>query len=102
MINFEHRLEDQRLHITFSGDILYAETTDLSTYLEGLLAEDFREAVLDFRNVSGITSSGIGAIIDFYGKLQKSGRTMRIAGMSEKAYTVFKYFKLDELFPIEK
>ncbi len=101
-MKFEHTLEGEILHISFNGDILYAETTDLSTFLENLLGEKFQEAVLNFENVSGITSSAIGAVIDFHEKLRASGRKMRISGMSDKAYSVFKYFKLDQLFPIEK
>lgn len=101
-MKFEHKLENETLHISFNGDILYAETTDLSAFLENLLGEKFEEAVLNFKNVSGITSSAIGAVIDFHEKLRASGRKMRIAGMSDKAYSVFKYFKLDQLFPIEK
>lgn len=101
-MKFEHTLDGETLHISFNGDILYAETTDLSAYLDDLRKEKFGEAVLNFKNVSGITSSAIGSVIDFHEKLRASGRKMRISGMSDKAYTVFKYFKLDQLFPIEK
>ncbi|MCB0264889.1 MAG: STAS domain-containing protein [Calditrichia bacterium] len=99
-IDFE--INGNTMHISFHGDILYAETIDLSGFFDKRLAESFDEAVLDFSDVTGITSSAIGAVIDFHGKLKKKSRSMRISGMSDKAYTVFKYFKLDELFPIEK
>ncbi len=101
-MKFQHECKDNTLFITFSGDILFVETTELSSYLEGLLKEEFQEAVLNFSEVSGITSSAIGTVIDFYHRLAATGRKMRIKGMSEKAYSVFKYFKLDQLFPIEK
>ena len=101
-MKFQHECKDDKLYIAFGGDILFIETTELSSYLENLLNEDFQEAVLNFSDVSGITSSAIGAVIDFYHKLAAKGKKMRIKGMSEKAYSVFKYFKLDQIFPVEK
>jgi anti-anti-sigma factor len=101
-MKFRHERKDNILYISFSGDILFIETSELSDYLENLLSEEFDEAVLNFKEVSGITSSAIGAVIDFYHKLRVSHKKMRIKGMSEKACSVFRYFKLDQLFPIEK
>lgn len=101
-MKFQHECRDNKLYIAFGGDILFVETTELSNYLDKLLKEEFQEAVLNFSEVSGITSSAIGAVIDFYHKLNASNRAMRIKGMSEKAYSVFKYFKLDQIFPVER
>lgn len=101
-MEFKHRKEGQTLRIEFTGNIIFEETSNVSRYLDGLLEEDFEEAVLSFSKVTGITSSAIGAVLDFYQKLSRRGRKMRIKGMSDKAYTVFKYFKLDDLLPIER
>lgn len=100
-MEFSYECKDDVMHVTLGGDILFIETTGLSNRLESLLDEQFSEAVLNFSEVSGINSSAIGAVIDFYHKLAASNRKMRIKGMSEKAFSVFKYFKLDQLFPIE-
>ena len=101
-MEYRSEVKDGILHIHISGNIIFEETADFSRYLDSLLTEEFSAAVLNFSGVTGITSSAIGAVIDFHQKLTAKVRTMRIEGMSEKAYSVFKYFKLDQLFPIER
>lgn len=101
-MEYRSEIKDGLLYVHISGNIIFEETIDFSRYLDSLLADEFSEAVLNFAGVTGITSSAIGAVIDFHQKLTAKGRTMRIEAMSEKAYSVFKYFKLDQLFPIER
>lgn len=101
-MEYKHELKEDKIFIYLKGNIIFEDTTSVSIYLDKLLSREFEEAVLNLSEVTGITSSTIGAIIDFHKKLSVKGRKMRIKGMSEKAYSVFQYFKLDELFPIEK
>lgn len=101
-MRYNHTLQDGVLKISFHGNIIFEDTTNLANFLEDRLEDDFTEAVLDFSEITGITSSAIGAVLDFHQKLNGKDRGMRIKGMSEKAYKVFQYFKLDQLFPIER
>ena len=101
-MSYSHDLTDGILTVRLSGNIIFEDTTRISNYLESLVEEQFEEAVINLSDVTGITSSAIGAILDFYSQLIGSNRTMRIKGMSEKAYKVFQYFKLDQVFPIER
>ncbi|HQU74503.1 MAG: STAS domain-containing protein [Calditrichaeota bacterium] len=101
-MEFTHHQEEQVLHISLSGNIIFEDTHEVGNFLDGLLEEEFEEAVINLTGVTGITSSAIGAILDFYSQLINSGRKMRIKGMSDKAYKVFQYFKLDTVFPVER
>lgn len=94
--------DGETLIASFSGSVLFEDTPEFSSQLEGLLGKEFREIILNFTGITGITSGAIGAVIDFHQKLAGSGRQMRIRGMSEKAYSVFKHFKLDQLISIER
>lgn len=101
-MTYSHERDGAVLRIRLSGNIIFEDTTRISNYLESLVEEEFEEAVINLSEVSGITSSAIGAILDFYSQLSGRNRAMRIKGMSEKAYKVFQYFKLDQVFPIER
>lgn len=95
-------LEENTLHIRLSGNIIFEDTADISHFLDNLVESDFEEAVINLSDITGITSSAIGAILDFYSRISPMGKKMRIRGMSEKAYKVFQYFKLDQVFPVER
>ena len=96
-----HETRDNTLYIKVSGNLIFEATTDFGLELDKLMELDYQEAVLDFSDVSGITSSAIGKVIDFHQKLEQSGRKMRIKGMSDKAYSVFQYFKLNMLRSVQ-
>ena len=101
-MEFSSELQDNVIYGRFSGNIMFEHTGTLDDYLDGLLKAEAQEIIIDLSEVSGINSSAIGKIIDFHTRAHRRGRSFRIKGMSEKAYSVFKYFKLDELFPIER
>ena len=102
IMEFSHHQDGKNLHISLSGNIIFEDTHEISNFLENLLEENFNEAIINLSGVTGITSSAIGAILDFYSRLSDQERKMRIKGMSDKAYKVFQYFKLDTVFPVER
>jgi anti-anti-sigma factor len=90
------------LFIEIIGPIDNETAEDLKDKLREILREDFKEVIIDLRYVPFITSSGIGKFLLFYKTVISSGRSMRIKGISENLYDLFKSIKLDQLFSIQK
>jgi len=98
------------VEINVTGEVVTA-------YLKGELdhhsAREMREAVdsavelnmptlliLDFSSVSFMDSSGIGLVMGRYKKLQKSGASLHISGVSPTIYKVMRLAGLEKLAKI--
>jgi len=92
----------QSLFIEIIGPIDNENAEDLKDNLREILGEDFKEVIIDLSYVPFITSSGIGKFLLFYKNIIASGRSMRIKGISENLYDLFRSIKLDQLFSIQK
>ncbi len=90
------------LNISIIGAVDNGGAEELKEYFQEILDKDFKEAVFDLSFVPFITSSGIGKFLIFYKNLVSQGKKMRIKGINENLYELFKSIKLDQLFPIEK
>ncbi|NOX38604.1 MAG: STAS domain-containing protein [Calditrichaeota bacterium] len=90
------------LNISIIGAVDNAGAEELKEHFQEILNKDFKEAVFDLSFVPFITSSGIGKFLIFYKNVVAKGRKMRIKGINDNLYELFKSIKLDQLFPIEK
>ena len=96
------RKNDQNIYIEIVGPIDNETALELREYFHDILREDFREAIFDLSFVPFITSSGIGKFLIFYKNILSTGRVMKIKGISENLFDLFKSIKLDHLIPIQK
>ena len=90
------------VNISIIGAVDNNSAEELKKNLQEILQQDFQEAVFDLSFVPFITSSGIGKFLIFYKNLVARGRRMRIKGINDNLFELFKSIKLDQLFPIEK
>ncbi len=90
------------LNISIIGAVDNSGAEELKEYFQEILEKDFKEAVFDLSFVPFITSSGIGKFLIFYKNVVSQGKKMRIKGINDNLYELFKSIKLDQLFPIEK
>jgi anti-anti-sigma factor len=88
--------------ITIIGAVDNDSAEELKVQFQDLLKHPFEEAVFDLSFVPFITSSGIGKFLIFYKNLSSNGRKMRVKGINDNLFELFKSIKLDQLFPIEK
>ncbi len=63
-------------------------------------AESSRHVILDLTNVSYIDSAGLGALIRAHVSLKRDGRTLSLAGVSEKARALLEMTDAVKIFPI--
>ncbi len=90
------------LNISIIGAVDNSGAEELKEYFQEILDKDFKEAVFDLSFVPFITSSGIGKFLIFYKNIVSQGKKMRIKGINDNLYELFRSIKLDQLFPIEK
>ncbi len=90
------------LNISIIGAVDNSGAEELKEYFQEILDRDFKEAVFDLSFVPFITSSGIGKFLIFYKNIVSRGKKMRIKGINDNLYELFRSIKLDQLFPIEK
>jgi len=69
--------------------------------MERALEESFQTITLEFSDVRVLSSSWIGSILLFRGKLKETGRTLRIRGCSRELHKVLLLIRLDTILPIE-
>ena len=94
--------ENDMLHISIIGAVDNENADELKTSFQEILGKSFHEAVFDLTYVPFITSSGIGKFLIFYKNILSHGKKMRVKGINDNLYDLFKSIKLDQLFPIEK
>jgi anti-sigma B factor antagonist len=63
-----------------------------------LLDAGRKTLIFDMSGVTHIDSTGMGRFIDTYGKLQKVGGSMLLAGASGTVREVFRVTRLDRVF----
>ncbi|UCF63390.1 MAG: STAS domain-containing protein [bacterium] len=90
------------LIIEIIGAVDNESAEELKNNFQEIIEQDFDEAVFNLELVPFITSSGIGKILVFYKNTVSRGKNMRVKGISENLFELFKSIKLDKLFPIEK
>ena len=69
--------------------------------LKEALASFNEDCIVDFSELSYISSAGLGELIQTYSRLEKSGNTIKLINMNDHIREVFKYCGLDKVFIIE-
>lgn len=100
----EFRLDqkEEAIWVAIIGAVDNEHAEELKSQFQELLQRDFTEAVFDLTHVPFITSSGIGKFLIFYKNVVSKGKRMRVKGINDNLFELFRSIKLDQLFPIEK
>lgn len=86
--------------VTLAGRIMMgAESEQILTLIERLLAEGKRTIIFDIAGVSHIDSTGIGRFISSYHRIAAAGGEMRMAGATGPLFQAFHVSLLDTVFP---
>ena len=85
--------------ITLRGRLLLGPgCKELERLVPELLEQGRKTLVFDLSEVTHIDSTGIGRFIDTYGRLQKLGGSLRLAGAEGTVREVFRVTRLDTVF----
>lgn len=84
--------------VTLTGEIDFASTPAVRERLLAALGCDAKEIVLHLADLAYIDSSGLALFIEARKLLAESGRTIRIADISEQVRKLFRLTQLGELF----
>ncbi len=83
--------------IILVGRLNAAHTAQLKEVLDSFN----EDCIVDFSELTYISSAGLGELIQTYSRLEKSGNTIKLANMNDHIREVFKYCGLDKVFIIE-
>lgn len=83
--------------VLLAGRLNAAHTAKLKEVLDSFQ----EDCVVDFSELSYISSAGLGELIQTYSRLEKSGNTLKLIKMNDHIREVFKVCGLDKVFIIE-
>lgn len=63
---------------------------------------EFPKLVVDFRNVSNMSSSALGMLITVHKRIREAGGQLRLCNINPNIAEVFSITRLDEIFIIDK
>ena len=101
-MEFRLAQQEEAVMISIIGAVDNENSEELKSQFQNLLSQEFNEAVFDLTHVPFITSSGIGKFLIFYKNVVAKGKKMRIKGINDNLFELFRSIKLDQLFPIEQ
>lgn len=84
--------------LTVSGSVTVENRSELISAFEGILEGSDRVLGIVLRDVTHISSSGVGSILNMKGELKKRGGDLALIGVSSACQTVFSLLSLSEFF----
>jgi anti-sigma B factor antagonist len=86
--------------VTISGRFtMGAESMEVETLMDSLVAQKDRRFVFDLSNVEFIDSSGLGILVNCLRKAQKLGGELRVVA-SPRVAGIIKVVRLDQVLPL--
>ena len=95
-----HKIEDNFLILTLSGDLIGAEDGSLLADVDNYVTQGGICTVIDISDVRYINSSGIGVLITILTKLRNRGGEMFLVNPSESVQKLLIITKLNAIFKI--
>jgi len=99
-MEFEKELKDGIDILRISGRIEMPNLAELQEVLNDYLDTGGSKIVLNLREAQSINSSAVGAILDFFNKLQLAGRRLSLADLSSTCQRVLELTDLLDHLPI--
>ena len=94
MFCIEREIDDLML-LTLKGKLIVQEETDqLHTCIKSVLERDINKIIINLKNLSRISSLGIGAIMRALAIVRDSGGDLRLAGLDPNVKSIFEITKL--------
>lgn len=82
------------------GELNAVTSAELKTRMQAAIAEGHRFLVVDLSHVPFIDSSGLGALVSGLKSVKLAGGELVLAGLQEKAATIFSITSAHRLFEI--
>ena len=94
MVCIEKRIDDVII-LTLKGKLIMQDESDkLHAHIEKVLAGDDKKIVINMKNLSRISSLGIGAILRALTLVRDKGGDLRLAGLDDNVKNIFSITKL--------
>jgi len=101
MIDFQHEIKDNIIHITLSGDLIGENKgPGIINVLNDYLENGNKQALVDIEEVRYMNSSGIGVLITVLTKLRNKGGDMALLNPSEQVEKLLVITKLKNIFNV--
>lgn len=92
---------DTILTLLISGDFDASGSKEALPHIDQVLSEDgHKEIEVDFKHVSFLDSSGVGAIVYFYKRLIERDRAMRLENVRGQPLEIIKLLRIGKAIPI--
>lgn len=93
--------EDNKAMVRPAGkEIVAASIPELRSQMRGILAEGFRELVVDLTDVHMVDSSGIGLLISAHNSLRKVGGRLVVIHASTEILELFQSMRMHQHFSV--
>jgi anti-sigma B factor antagonist len=100
------RWEDKSVVVEVAGDIDLNRSVVFQQELLKLLEEKKPETiVVNLRRVPYMDSSGVASLVKLLSRVRRGGKSLRLAGLTDRVRSIFEITRLDsvfEIFPTEE
>ena len=80
--------------------VLGEETIALREKVKSLLGQGKKKLILDLKNVTGIDSSGLGALVAVHSSAKSDGATLRLCNLSSRTDELLQMTRLLTVFEV--
>lgn len=91
--------EGSAIVFVVEGDLDVYATPILQSTVEGAIAPEIREVVIDLAAVRYIDSSGLGALVGLLKRLKRDGVELRLRSLHPDVRKIFDLTRLTRFFP---
>ena len=78
-----------------------AESQDLQTKVEALIAANKTKIVLELTDLKYMDSTGLGTVVSCFTKTRQAGGQLRVAGANKTILNLFKITRLDKVLSLD-
>ncbi|BCB05710.1 STAS domain-containing protein [Bacillus sp. KH172YL63] len=96
MIHFSTKEENERLEVTFEGDLDIDSTEVIGEQLLPLMGK-YKSVLINFEQVPFVDSSGIGLLLDMVQTLGEAGTDVTISHVQKDVQDVFELLQIPDI-----
>ena len=96
------RLVDNVVIVDIFGELRLGEGTDVvRNVVRGLADSDYKNILLNLRDVRHIDSAGVGELMSCYTSVRNHGGTLKLMNLSKNVHNLLQITKLYTIFEVE-